>query len=457
MKKLNSVRTILLAGSLLLPLGTFCINSHGAAGDVDLSFGPSSGVNGRVTSLVTQPDGKVLTGSTPVGDFNWASMGRLNADGSNDGSFNHNFTGWDSSLALQPDGKVVVVGDFQVARFNADGSPDNSFHPDLTVLTPPVDCGGYGCWHYTEPTVVLAQADGKVLIGGYTLTTIIYDLEGDNYQITDYFLARFNTNGSLESSFNPGTSLTASSLVQQPDGKLLINSGTIFRLNTDGSVDNSFNPGTGAAGSVFFMALQSNGKVLIGGSFIKFNGTNRNHIARLNANGSLDSSFNPATGVNDYIQSLAIQADGKVLIAGALPSINSTNYNTVARLKANGSLDTSFHAPSISGLVMKVALQPDGNILIGGEFNFVDGAARPRVARLYGDSVAPSLHIAQTNAFVILSWPMTGLNFHLQQSTNLSLPNSWSPVAQPAVTNASQISVTVPTTAGRKVFRLTSP
>jgi len=78
---------------------------------------------------------------------------------------------------------------------------------------------------------------------------------------------------------------------------------------------------------------------------------------------------------------------------------------------------------------------------------------RPYVARLYGDSVAPSLNIARSNAFVIVSWPVTGLNFPLQESTNLSLPNSWSPVAQPAVTNAGQISVAVPTTVGRKFFR----
>jgi hypothetical protein len=69
---------------------------------------------------------------------------------------------------------------------------------------------------------------------------------------------------------------------------------------------------------------------------------------------------------------------------------------------------------------------------------------------------APSVSIARSNAFVILSWPAVGLNFQLQESTNLSLLNSWSPVSQPAVTNAGQISVTVPTAVGRKFFRLKS-
>lgn len=81
---------------------------------------------------------------------------------------------------------------------------------------------------------------------------------------------------------------------------------------------------------------------------------------------------------------------------------------------------------------------------------------RPRVARIYGDSVAPALSLARTNAFVIVSWPVTGLNFQFHERTDLSLPNSWSPVAQPAVTNAGQMSASLPTAAGRKFFRLKS-
>jgi hypothetical protein len=101
-------------------------------------------------------------------------------------------------------------------------------------------------------------------------------------------------------------------------------------------------------------------------------------------------------------------------------------------------------------------LQPDGKVLIGGDFDIVNGVARPRVARLYGDAVVrPSLNIARLNAFVIVSWPVTTLNFQVQESTNL-FPAAWSPVAQPAVTNAGQISVTVPTTDGRNFFRLKS-
>jgi hypothetical protein len=159
--------------------------------------------------------------------------------------------------------------------------------------------------------------------------------------------------------------------------------------------------------------LQSDGKVLIGGDFTTVNGTNRNHIARLNANGSLDSTFNPGTG-----------AEG-------------TDADTIASVRS-------------------IAVQSDGNVLISGHFTTVNGVVRPHVARLYGDSVAPSLTIARSNAFVIISWPVTGLSFQIQENTDLSLPNSWTPASQPAVTNAGQISVTVPTTVGRKFFRLKS-
>jgi len=143
---------------------------------------------------------------------------------------------------------------------------------------------------------------------------------------------------------------------------------------------------------------------------------------------------------------LALQPDGKVLVGG------------YARLNADGSQDSSFNpGTGADGEVRSIALQADGKVLVGGNFTTIKGVFRPYVARLYGDSVAPSLNIARSNAFVILSWPVTGLNFQLHETTNLSLPNSWFPVAQLAVTNANQVSVTVPTTSLRKFFRLTSP
>ncbi|MEY2407432.1 MAG: hypothetical protein QOF48_102 [Verrucomicrobiota bacterium] len=104
-----------------------------------------------------------------------------------------------------------------------------------------------------------------------------------------------------------------------------------------------------------------------------------------------------------------------------------------------------------------MVLQPNGNVLIAGDFITVNGAVRPRIARLYGDSTLPLLSIARSNSSVIVRWPVTALNFQLQGSTNLSLANGWTPVAESRSTNNGFISVTSPATNIHRFFRLTSP
>ena len=287
-----------------------------------------------------------------------------------------------------------------------------------------------------------------------------------------HFLGRFNADGSLDGSFGlvigDRDSGSANALAVQPDGKVLVG-GTFFsingtnrhgiaRLNANGSLDNSFNPGTGANGNVSSLALQPDGKILVGGSFASINGANRNGIARLNADGSVDGSFNSGTGVNGTVHSVALQRDGKVLIGGLFTSVNGTNRNQLARLNASGSLDGNFNpGTGPDRVVRSIALQPDGNVLIGGDFTSVNGVVRLQVARLYGDFLAPSLSIARSNAFVIVSRPVSGANFRLEENTNLSFPNGWSAVAAPRATNNSSISMAIPVTGSRKFFRLSSP
>ena len=161
----------------------------------------------------------------------------------------------------------------------------------------------------------------------------------------------------------------------------------LARLNANGSLDGSFNPGPGVFGSyVESLALQPDGKVLVAEGYF---------IRRLNSNGSLDASFGTGVGGFGQVESSVVQSDGKVLIGGLFATINGTNRNNIARLNANGSLDSSFNpGTGADGRVRSVALQSDGKVLIGGDFAAVNGVARPHVARLYGDSVAPSLSIA---------------------------------------------------------------
>jgi hypothetical protein len=118
------------------------------------------------------------------------------------------------------------------------------------------------------------------------------------------------------------------------------------------------------------------------------------------------------------------------------------------RLNANGSLDTSFNAGTgANGSIRTIALQSDGKVLIGGEFIAINGVVRPYVARLFGDSIAPLLNLTQTGSNVILTWPVSTVSFQLQQNTNVALPNAWWHVPQPAVTNGNQVSITTPTVA----------
>jgi uncharacterized delta-60 repeat protein len=368
-------------------------------GSTDTAFNPSSGANSAVYSCALQTDGKLLIGGGFT-NYNGAfrnRIARLHPNGSLDASFNIG-TGSDhlvNSFAVQTDGRILIGGQFRsfngtvrrnIARLQVDGSVDTTFDPGT----------GPGGVFITVFSLAL-QADGKVLIGG---------------SFTDYNatprnnIARLNSDGGLDATFNPGSG--ANGMVRivavQADGKVLMGgtftdyNGTarnrIARLNSNGSLDTSFNPGTGASGIVESLALQADGKVLIGGSFSTYNGTARNGIARLESNGSLDTSFNPGSGTNSSPYSIALQADGKVLIAGNFTTYNGTPASHLARLNANGSLDTAFNIGSGTNQAVKcVAVQADGKVCFGGDFTSYNGSARSYLARANNDLATQSVAI----------------------------------------------------------------
>src|SRR5262249_24554335 len=144
-----------------------------------------------------------------------------------------------------------------------------------------------------------------------------------------------------------------SSLALQSDGKVLLSGiftavngaarNLVARLNTNGSLDATFNPGAGPNANVLRVAAQADGHVVIAGLFSTVNGTNRNHVARLNANGTLDLGFDPGSGPDRYPYLLALQSDGKVLIGGGgFTNVAGTWRNGIARLNSDGSVDQSF-------------------------------------------------------------------------------------------------------------------
>jgi uncharacterized delta-60 repeat protein len=160
----------------------------------------------------------------------------------------------------------------------------------------------------------------------------------------------------LDNTFNTGTGANAAvnTIAQQADGKILIGgditgfNGTsvnrIVRLNSNGSLDNTFYTGTGANAAVNTIVQQPDGKILIGGSFTRFNGVTVNHIARLNINGSLDNTFNPGSGASASVNTIVQQTDGKILIGGSFTRFNGViTANRIARLNSDASLDNTFN------------------------------------------------------------------------------------------------------------------
>ena len=143
-----------------------------------------------------------------------------------------------------------------------------------------------------------------------------------------------------------------------------------MRPNPDGTLDTSFNPGIGANGNTFAIAIQPDGKIIVGGEFTYFNGVPKSGIVRLNPDGSADTGFNPGLGASGAIAGVALQPNGKIIIAGDFSAYNGTARSRIARINADGSLDTSFHpGTGTDNLISTLALQPDGKIVIGGWFS----------------------------------------------------------------------------------------
>ncbi len=279
-------------------------------------------------------------------------------------------------------GRIVVGGDFtaivgvdgvnRLARLNIDGTLDTSF------------ATGLGANNTVRALAI--QPDGKVVFGGFFTT---FDF------ITRAYLARVNPDGTLDNSFNFGAGLNNAvlALALQPDGRVVIGGlftevygtprNSIARVNANGTVDTSFNVGTGANGAVKAIALQSDGKVLIGGDFTSVNGVSRFHIARLNADGTVDTSFNPGAGTDGAVNAIALTAAGEVLIGGAFNSVNGVTSPRLARLTSSGALDSSFVAGTgANDNVTSIEVQRDGRIVVGGSFTTFNGQVRNRIVRL---------------------------------------------------------------------------
>jgi uncharacterized delta-60 repeat protein len=388
---------------------TFDIALTGTGQHLDAAFNP--GIDGgKVLSTMVQPDGKMVVG----GDFVTAGgslrnrIARLNADGTLDTSFDPNANGTVATMVTFPNGKMTIGGSFtnlggatrtRVARLFADGSRENG---DVNANNT-VNC-------------LAAQADDKTIVGGDFTTVFSTTLN----RITRLTTAGFNDTPG----FNPNASGSVRSVAIQADGKLVVCGGfstiggvtqaRLARLSSAGALDTTFTPNPG---STFFnplecVAVQADGKILVAGPFTTMNGVARNGFARLNSDGTLDTSFNPSP--DGAITSIALQADGKILIGGAFTQINWVNRGYIARLHADGSLDTSFD-PGTNAEVSSLVIQADGKILVGGNFTNAGGVARNYFVRLPNDAAATqTLSVTGTTQ---IDWMRGGSSPEVEQVT----------------------------------------
>jgi uncharacterized delta-60 repeat protein len=347
------------------------------------------------------------------------------------------------AMIIQPDGKLVVGGKFEsyngsyhrnIMRLNADGAIDASFHDTMgTCNDRPVV---YETQRWGEVTKMVQYPDGKIIMGG--------GFNWYNYALTGN-LTRISANGDLDLTFNPGTGFnnTVTSTAVLPDGKIMVagnfskyfgvDKKGVARLNTDGSLDMSFNTGTGVEGLlrtgyqglgfsqyVNAMAIQPNdSKVLIGGGFKAFNGVSKNSFVRLNTNGSVDATFNvPIIGSDTFnnVSMIHVLSNGKILtiINGNLLRLNSNgtvdasfvpitaasfmlmpdgrfyvleSYTTLKRYLSNGTVDTSFTTVSITSSYNDtvIAHQSDGKVVIAGSFTAINNMSINKLARINTD------------------------------------------------------------------------
>ncbi|MCB1229279.1 MAG: hypothetical protein KDN19_03380 [Verrucomicrobiae bacterium] len=368
--------------------------------------------SGSIHDFVIQPDGKIAFAGRAgnLGASTLDGIGRLETDGSEDTDFTAEGDGADitpvNAIERQPDGKLIVGGSFtsirgvarnRLARLTPEGALDPSFDP--------------GAGPNGTVNDIAIQPDGKILITG----------DFDQYDgVNRLAIARLNRDGSLDTTFlaTPLSGANSNSvgyvLALQPDGKVLIGgllytsyqaffpggfASGIWRLDSDGTLDTSFDVGVGAHVDgdfsqlqfVYALAVQPDGKVMVGGTFTGFRNQTAPHIVRLNSNGTMDSTFlsNIGSGANGSVDNILVQNDGRIVIGGRFTSFAGNSRNYAARLFASGSFDSTFNAnltiadfdavPVFSNSVRHFGLQTDGKLLIAQDLYGQDQDAIARV------------------------------------------------------------------------------
>jgi uncharacterized delta-60 repeat protein len=314
-----------------------------------------------------------------------------------------NLGGFIYSTAIQSDGKIIMGGAFttfngnsrnKLVRLNSDGTEDTTFSTNL----------GAGFNGDIGLDGIKIQSDGKILVGGWFTT---FNGNPSNR------LIRLNSDGTEDTTFstNLGTGIPSGivySISIQSDGKIIVGgtfttfngnpSNKLVRLNSDGTEDTTFSANLGSgvgSGTVYVTKIQSDGKIIVGGFFSTFNGATRNRIFRLNSDGTEDTTFysNLGPAFNGTPFTISLQSDGKIIIGGGFTTFNGNTRNRLVRLNSSGTEDTTFSTNLGSGfpgsspgiIVLSSKIQTDGKILIGGTFTTFNGNTRRGIVRLNSD------------------------------------------------------------------------
>ncbi|HEX8656492.1 MAG TPA: T9SS type A sorting domain-containing protein [Hymenobacter sp.] len=368
---------------------------------------------GTVGALIRQPDGKLLLGGnfTELNGQPVHRLVRLTANGTPDADFTAAtgvVRGVITCLLRQPDGKVVAGTAQGMSRFETNGTPDPSFSPP---------------WDAHGASSLAIQPDGKLVVSQLYSGSV----NGVPYNR----LLRLTNTGAFDPTFVRANSGTASGIpgvtdavLVQPDGRILVGGifqltgqsavGRVVRYESTGAIDPTFNTlaftaanGTSSsANHVFSLAFQPDGKLLVGGNFGAVNGQPYYGVARLTTNGSLDATFTPSAVLTGPVYSFAQQPNGRILLGGSFTNAATVGTSNLSRILANGPTDAAFtNSAAPNGSVRAILVQPDGAIVLAGNFTTVGGQPNAGIARI----IAPNaLHVAAPAAVAArtTAWPV---------------------------------------------------
>lgn len=356
------------------------------SGSIDTTFNVGVGPSSNVNCMVTQSDGKLLLGGA-FSTYSGSSVGnivRVNTNGTRDTTFisGVGFTGAVNDMRVQSDGKIIAVGAFtaysgstrnRIVRLNTDGTYDTTFNIG-TGLNNTANC-------------VAIQSDGKIVVGGSTITQYSGSLIGTGS-------LRINTNGTLDTTYSTGagflTNFTVYSIDIQSDGKIVVGHGAttysgsavtrLTRLNDNGSIDTTFNPGT-VNSFVYAVKIQPDQKILINGAFTSVSGSTRTNLARVLSNGQVDTSYVVGTGINassaGFTNVFSLDNSGNVYLGGPFTIYSGSTVNRFVKTTPSGAIDGTFISGSIAfngqssagfNSNVRAVLVSGSNIYMGGDY-----------------------------------------------------------------------------------------